>query len=204
MNGDRSPFITEPALLTALEGQSYVVLRPSPEVSGLFREVQSRFRAILSSTAATYPTEAHVTMKGFPAGASLTILRDLVADWARPVPPLDLEIERTNAFQAPHKIPILQVRRTPELGRALESLSGRVKAARLPEFPDAPAPRDWMFHMSLAYCSSVDDPTWAAVNALAGSLAGVSGRCTVGEAEFVTYQGGSEHLAGVFELGGNT
>jgi 2'-5' RNA ligase len=203
MNNERSPFITDPRLLAALEGQAYVVLRPSQDLSRLFHEVQSRFRAILAKTAVTYPAEAHVTVMGFPAGTSLTALHDLVAGWAHPVPPLELEVEGTSAFQAPYRIPILQIRRTPELGAALDSLFDLVKAARLPVFPDAPGPRDWMFHMSLAYCSSVDDSTWAAVNALAGSLAGVRGRCTVGEAELVSYHGGSEHLTGIFVLRGD-
>jgi 2'-5' RNA ligase len=199
MIAERRPFITDRRLLAALEGQRYVVLRPPAHIVSLFREVQSQFRAVLPA-AVTYPAEPHVTLRGFPVGTDLTILRSVVATWADSVPPLDLTIEDLSAFPPPHKVPILKIRRTRELVRAFMSLAGLASAAKLPEFPNVPSPDDWVFHLSIAYCLAVDDATWSAVSSLVASRAGITASCIVDHAELVDYDGGVEQLGGAYEL----
>ena len=110
----------------------------------------------------SYPAQAHVTLIGFPRDAQLESARDLVAQWAQSVAPLRLEVERAGYFPAPFQIVILQIRKTTELFKALASLRARATQRGLGDVGMVQA-ADWIFHMSVAYCSSLGGPAWAGV-----------------------------------------
>lgn len=68
----------------------------------------------------------------------------------------------------------------------------------------AVAPCDWIFHMSVAYCSGLDPSTWADIVRWTESVQVVPAECTVRAVEIAAFDGGREHGAGVVALtGGN-
>ena len=59
----RRPFMDDPAQLTSLEGQQYLVLRPTIAVASLYREVQDAALARLGGDT-PHPRTEHVTLRG--------------------------------------------------------------------------------------------------------------------------------------------
>jgi hypothetical protein len=60
---------------------------------------------------------------------------------------------------------------------------------------------DWIFHMSVAYCSSLGSPAWAAVTNVVDGLSVPAAQCVVGQVEIVAIDNGQEYSAGVIDLG---
>ncbi len=58
------PFMTDPAALASLEGQQYVVLRPTAEV-GAFYAAEQRTLLDRLPSALPHPNTGHVTLRGF-------------------------------------------------------------------------------------------------------------------------------------------
>jgi len=196
------PFIDDPNDIARFEGQRFVVLRATGAVPDEYRHVRSLIKEQLAHGEVSYPAQAHVTLAGFPKGTPLESVRDLVALWAHSVAPLRLEVERPSYLPAPFKIVMLQIRKTPELFAALASLQSRVKQRELGDAAMVPA-ADWIFHMSVAYCSSLSSPAWAGVTQFVDGLSVHAAQCVVGEVEIVTFDNSREYSGGIFELSGS-
>lgn len=197
------PFIDDPNDIARFEGQRFVVLRATGAVPDVHCHVRSLLKEQLAHRDVSYPAQAHVTLTGFPKGAQLERIRDLVAQWAHSVAPLRLEVERAGYFPAPFQIVILQIRKTTELFEALASLRARAKQRELGDAGLVPA-ADWIFHMSVAYCSSLSSPAWAAVTQFVDGLTVPAVQCVVGEVEIVAFDNSQEYSGGVVELSAST
>ena len=197
------PFIDDPRDIARFEGQRFVVLRATGVVQDVHVHVRSLLDAHLAPGGASGPAEAHVTLAGFPKGTPLESVRDVVAQWAQSVAPLRLEIERAGYFPAPFQIVMLQVRRTPELVAALASLRTRPKERGLEDDGAVPA-SEWIFHMSLAYCSSLGSAAWAALTHFIDDLSLQAAQCVVGDAEIVAFDEGQEYSGGIVALSAST
>lgn len=199
------PFINDPAHLDRLKGHRYIVLRPNDAVSATHATVQSVVRTKFSDLAISYPARAHVTLTGFPPGTPLEAVQVLVHLWATGVPSLLLEVERVSVFPSPFQIVIVQVRKTAALFHALGSLRTLAKRQGLPDWPEGTLPSvdDWVFHMSVAYCSTLSVADWATMTSFSESLTVPSVSCVAHEAELVAFDEGREYSGGIFPLSGH-
>ena len=193
------PFIEDPKHLRELDRQRFVVLRVPPPVSETYRHVQETVRQRLSAMPVSYPARAHVTLGGFAAGTALEAVQEVVKAWARSVPSLLIEVECLSIFPPPFQIAIVQVRKSRDLFAALASLWRQSETRRLALSTRVPADQ-WIFHMSLAYCSGLSASTWHELTQLIESVQVPSARCVVGEAEVVAVDDGREYSGGVFSL----
>ena len=193
------PFIDDPAHIALLEGQRYVVLRPNGAVQDAYVQVWARVQDKLAGLPVSYPAQPHVTLAGFGKGTSLDAVRELVADWAPTVPPVRLEVEELGVFPSPFQIVIAQVRRTPELGDALATLREQARQYKLTDVATV-QPSDWIFHMSVAYCSPLSAAAWADVAAWVETVTVAAAECTVTEVEIVAIDNGQEYSGGVLGL----
>jgi hypothetical protein len=193
------PFIDDPKDLARLEGQRYVVLRPTGAVPHVHRQVRAQARERLADADVSFPATAHVTLAGFPAGTSLDALREVAGEWARTVAPLRIEIESVHCFPTPFQIAIVQIRKTRELFDALASLRARATDGRLSDVSPI-QPSDWIFHMSVAYCASLSASVWAEHSQFFEALTVPKAHCVVNEVEIVAFDEGREYQADVFEL----
>jgi 2'-5' RNA ligase len=193
------PFIDDPDDIARFEGQRFVVLRATGAVADAHRHVRSLLKEQIADGDASYLAQAHVTLTGFPKGTHLDSVRDLVTDWARLVAPLQLEVEKAGYFPSPFQIVILQMRKTTALCDALVSLRARAKERALGDAGMVHA-ADWIFHMSVAYCSSLGSPAWTAVTEFVDRLSVPAAQCVVGEVEIVAVDNGQEYSGGVFDL----
>lgn len=195
------PFIDDPKDLARLEGQRYIVLRPTGPVSDIHRHVQAVTRERLADGDVSYPACAHVTLTGFPVGTELAAIRQLAGEWARGIAPLRIEVERVHHFPSPFQILIVQVRKTPELFGALASLRALTSGPKA-EVSLIP-PADWVFHMSVAYCASLDVSAWAEVARFFETLSVPAAHCTLSEVEIVAFDNRREYSGGAVELRGS-
>ena len=193
------PFIDDPNDIARLEGQRYVVLRPTGVVPDVHGHVRSLIKKQLANCEVSYPAQAHVMLSGFPKGTHLESVRELVAQWARSIAPLRVEVERISYFPAPFQIVIVQVMKTTELFEASAALRARAKQRELGDVAVV-SPTDWIFHMSVAYCSSLSGPAWSAVTRIVETLAVPTAQCVVGDVEIVAFDDRQEYSGGVFEL----
>jgi 2'-5' RNA ligase len=176
-----------------------VVLRPTEAVPDVHAHLRSLVKAQLPQGEVSYPAQPHVTLSGFPRGTQLESVREVVAEWAPSVAPLLLEVERASCFPSPFQIVILQIRRTTELFEALASLRTRATQRELGDVLGVP-PADWIFHMSVAYCSSLDSSSWAALAQFVKDVSVQAAQCVVAEVEIVAFDKGQEYSGGTFEL----
>jgi 2'-5' RNA ligase len=193
------PFIDDPRDLAALEGKRYVVLRPDESVSEIHSQVRSKIRAKLWGLPVTYPAAAHLTIAGFPTGTSLTAVQRLVADWAPRRSPLLVELDGgVGFFPEPYKTVILQVRKTEALFHALSDLRRSAEEQRLHNWAPGtvPAVEDWVFHISVAYCSSLSSEAWYELLPYLKGLRIDALRCTIYEAEVAAIDNGVEYSGG--------
>ena len=107
------PLIDDPGHLARLDGQRYVVLRPTSPVSEAWAHVRNIVRNRLSELPVSYPARPHVTLAGFARGTSLREIQDLVDEWSPTVAPQRLEVERVASFPAPSQIVIFRYARRP-------------------------------------------------------------------------------------------
>jgi 2'-5' RNA ligase len=193
------PFIDDPRHLSELDRQRFVVLRIPPSVTGTYGQVQKAVRQRWSALPVSYPARAHVTLCGFAAGSALDAVQEVVSYWARTVPPLLIEVERVSAFPPPFQIVIVQVRKTPALFAALTSLRERAEQRGLVVSTHVPL-EQWIFHMSVAYCSALGAQAWHQVTQFVETVEAPSATCVVREAEIVAFDDGLESSGGVFLL----
>ena len=195
------PFIDDPDDIVRLEGGRFVVLRATGAVADSHRQVCEVLREQLALESVSCLTDAHVTLTGFPKGTGLDAARDLVAGWARSVAPLCLEVEKAGYFPAPFQIVMLQIRKTAALFDAMVSLRTRASEHGLGDGLMIAA-ADWIFHMSVAYCASLNGPAWTAVTKALDGLPVPASHCVVGQVEIVAIDNGREYSGGVFDLSG--
>jgi 2'-5' RNA ligase len=193
------PFIDDPAHIALLEGQRYVVLRPNGAVQDAYTEVRERVQDKLAGLQVSYPTQPHVTLAGFGKGTSIDAVREVVADWAPTVPPLRLEVEDLGVFPSPFQIVIARLRRTSELAGALTTLRERARRYKLVDVATVEPP-EWIFHMSVAYCSALSAAAWADVAAWVETVPVAAAECTVTEVELVAIDDGQEYSGGRLSL----
>lgn len=193
------PFIDDAKHIRELDRQRFVVLRPLTVVSNRYRQVQETLRQRLSGLPVSYPARAHVTLAGFAADTSLQSVQDLVSDWVCRVPPLGIEVARATAFGSPFQVPILQVVKTPSLCDAMASLRREGERRGLAISTITPV-ENWVFHMSLAYCSELDAARWREVERFIETLQAPSASCVQDTVELVAFDNGIECSGGVFPL----
>jgi len=193
------PFIEDPRHVARLAGERYVVLRPTGAVVRSYEHVRSAMQERLAGLPVSFTAQPHVTLTGFPTGTPLAGVQRLVTEWARSVPPLRIEVERVRVFPAPDQVVVVQVRKTPELFDALSDLRRRAPEHGLPDWPPI-APADWIFHLSVAYCSALAAPAWAEVARDVESVRAPAADCTLGEVEIAVFDGGRESSGGVIAL----
>jgi 2'-5' RNA ligase len=192
------PFIEDPEHIRAVDGQRFVVLRPGAVVRELYNHLQVILRRRFADLPISYPAQAHMTLAGFGVGTSLRAVQELVELWSRTVPALRLTLERLAFFPAPSQIVIMQVLKTPELLAALSLLWRQAEKAQL-AIDTTISPQDWIFHLSVAYCSKLSGPAWNEL-VTCGQLESPSAFCTVNEVEVVAFDDGREHSGGVYAL----
>jgi 2'-5' RNA ligase len=193
------PFIDDPDHIALLEGQRYVVLRPTGMVPHVYDSVRASMKGKLAGLPVSYPAQPHVTLTGFPKGTSLQAVRELVAQWAPTTHGLRLETEKVTVFPAPFQIVIAQVRQTAELLQALSSLREAATERELGHLSTI-APADWIFHMSVVYCSMLTPSAWADVTQFVETVSAPSVECVVNEVEIVAFDSGQERSVGVFDF----
>lgn len=198
------PFITDPEHLAQVEGQRYLVLRPSGDVVDAFSEVQRELRRELTADLASFPNHPHVTLRGWPAGTPLDRILDLAAEWAAEQPTHRIEIEGMETFPPPFQVVFVAVRDNSVLRAGYAKLARTAKAKDLPLWPDWTAdPAAWRFHMSAAYCAALDHDRWQAIRDIAESLPLPSATCTVAGVEVVAFDQGEERSVGTFSFQGS-
>jgi 2'-5' RNA ligase len=199
----RRPFITDPDHLAVVEGQRYVVFRPVGQVQRTFETLQRQLRETLADPRISFPLTGHVTLRGFPIGTSVESITRMVEAWALTVPPLMIEAEALATFPPPWQVVIVQVRTTPELERAYGSLAEAARRGGLPVLPELErTEKEWVFHMSLCYCTGLDDAAWRQTVERADPLRVSPVTCVVDEVEVIAFDEGSERLGGAFSLTG--
>ena len=140
---------------------------------------------------------------GLAEGTHLESVRQLIGEWASTIRPLRLELERATFFPTPAQVVIVQVRKTPELFRALTTLRDRAEQNQLRVLGNI-ATADWVFHMSVAYCVSLDAVSWAEVSRFAETVDVPRAGCTVREVEIAAFDQGREYSGGTFEFSART
>lgn len=193
------PFIDDPEHIRALDRQRFVVLRPAAPVSESYRQVQGVLRQQLSGLPVSYTARAHVTLAGFAAGTPLESVQDLVSGWIGDVPALRIEVQRATSFPTPFQIAILQVVKTPALFAALQGLRRKAQERGLSVSAITPA-EEWVFHMSLAYCSNLNATEWGRLVPLIEMLHVPRASCMVETVEIVAFDAGREFSGGIQPL----
>jgi 2'-5' RNA ligase len=197
------PFIDDPEHIRELDGQRFVVLRPAIIVSECHRQVQDVLRQRLSGLPASYPARGHVTLAGFAAGTRLESVQELVSDWIPDVPSLRIEVQGATSFPPPFQIAILKVVKTPALFSALHGLRRRAEQRGLTVSTVTPA-EEWVFHMSLAYCSNLSVTEWSELARFIERLRVPSASCVQETVEIVAFDGAREYSGGMQSLSRGT
>lgn len=195
------PLMNDPAHIALLDGQRYVVLRPVGAVREEYSRLQRKVMERLTGLQVSFPAHPHVTLLGLAKGTAVETVRELVAEWSPMAPPQRLEIESVGVFPSPFQIVIVRVRKTPDLVCALTSLRDLARQRGLPDLATIP-PADWVFHLSVAYCSEVSSTAWARIVPWVETLAVPTAHCVVTKAYIAAFDGGKESSGGVVDLGG--
>lgn len=184
-------FMAGPDQLASLEGQQYVVLRPSAAVMAMYEEVQATAKSLLPDVV-TYPHTGHVTLRGFFEPDRVEHLKEAVRLWVAEQPLIDLHVEAIDSFPAPFKILIARIKRTPSLVSAYAGLSEMLDQTDFNRIGELSLD-DWIFHMSIAYCGELSDDDWEGARTPLERELAERTDCVASEVEFVWYQHGVEH-----------
>ncbi len=186
-----------PDQLASLDGQQYLVLRPTGAVAALYEREQD---AALQRADVRHPHTGHVTLRGFYEPERRDELTALVREWAAVQSPIEVTVEAVDVFPMPWQILILRLVRSESLVSAYASLTGALEATdfyRLGEL----SLEDWTFHLSVLYGKTLSPEAWDAL--ATASVRELSDHPSeiIDEIELVSYDGGVEH-AEVIRLGG--
>lgn len=185
-------YMTEAAALESLRGQQYVVLRPTAAVAAFYEREQAEIlRRLPEST--PRPNTGHVTLRGFSEPQRVDALRELVASWAGSRPPIELRVDAVDGFPPPFQVLIARLERTVSLVDAYASLTASLDATDFRRLGELPL-EEWVFHLSLAYASDLDDRAWTAAFAASGRPVASRPRELVSSVDFVWYDADGEHI----------
>src|SRR5947209_7482758 len=115
------PFMTDSALLDSLDGQQYLVLRPTAAVAAFYTAEQARLRRLLPGSL-QHPNAGHVTLRGFYEPTRIDELKRTLAAWAKQQGAIELQVDRVDGFPPPFQVLIARLERTPSLVDAYASL----------------------------------------------------------------------------------
>lgn len=180
-----------PEQLASLEGQQYLVLRPTAGVRETYRGVQDAALARLGIPVRR-PRTGHVTLRGFSELERREELAALIRAWAAQQRPIEIIADAVDEFPAPWQILIVRLARSASLVTAYSTLTAALDATdfrRLGELPLA----DWTFHLSVLYGNSLDAKEWSRFAQAESRAFGSVPAEVISEAEFVWYQDGREH-----------
>lgn len=195
-------FIDDPAHIELVDGQRYVVLRPPPEVRTRYMQVQRAMKDRLNNEPVSFPAEPHITFIGVAEGSTLERVRDVVKEWARVTAPLEMHVENVGSFPAPDQIVILRMRKTTQLLDALIRLRTLALENGL-RLLGSIEPAQWIFHMSVAYCSALNAKAWRQLVASVDDLF-LDVTFTAMEVEIAAFDNGREYSGGVIQFAATT
>ncbi|PCE16489.1 hypothetical protein AUC47_01200 [Microbacterium sp. SZ1] len=193
----RRPFMNAPDQLASLDGQQYLVLRPSGPVAELYEREQD---AALQHADVRHPHTGHVTLRGFYEPQRREELAALVREWAAAQPPVDVTVEAVDVFPAPWQIVILRLARTATVVSAYASLTRALDATDFRRLGELSL-EDWTFHLSVLYGKTLSAHEWNALEAASVLELADGPTETIDEIELVSYDSGAEY-AEVIRLGG--
>lgn len=193
------PFIDDPEHIRGVEGQRFVVFRPTGVVGDNYRELQDVLRRRLSGLPVSFPACGHVTLAGFVAGTEPQSIQELISSWVRGVSPLRIQVERATSFPPPFKILYLEVLKTPALFRALQTLR-RMAEERALLLDSVISVDEWIFHMSLAYCASLNTTEWDSMARFVEEQPILNLSSIQDTVEIAAYDGGKESSGGIYPL----
>lgn len=195
----RRPFMDTPEQLAGLEGQQYVVLRPTAAVAETYRNVQDASLARLGAPTRR-PHTGHVTLRGFAEPDRRDELAALIRTWAAQQTPIEVRAEATDEFSAPWQILIVRLARTASLVSAYSTLTTALDETDFRRLGELPL-EDWTFHLSVIYGKTLDPAEWRRFAEAESRVFEPAVTETITEAELVWYDRGIEH-AEVLPLGG--
>lgn len=187
----RRPFMNDPRQLASLEGQQYLVLRPTGAVADDYRAVQD---AVLQTLPVDvkHPHTGHVTLRGFYEPERVNDVRAIVREWGAAQHPIEITTEAIDTFPAPWQIVIARLARTASVVHAYATLTDTLAGTDLRRL-DERSLDDWTFHMSVIYGKTLDADEWSAIAASVTREYTERPTEVVTEAELVWYSGGVEH-----------
>jgi hypothetical protein len=187
-----TPYMTEPALLESLQGQQYVVLRPSESVAAFYESEQCEILARLPE-GSPHPNTGHVTLRGFSEPERVHLLRELIASWASSQPSVELCVGAVDGFPPPFQVLIARLERTSSLIDAYSRLTEVLDATDFRRIGELPLD-DWVFHLSLAYAGALDERRWTEQFDASRRAVPSRPRELVSYVDFVWYDGDGEHI----------
>ncbi len=190
--------MTHPDQLASLEGQQYLVLRPTGPVSEAYRLVQGELLARVPERT-KHPHTEHVTLRGFFEPERREKVAELVREWATRQHPIEIIADAIDAFPAPWQVVIMRLARTASLLEAYSSLTAALEHTDFRRLDERPLD-DWIFHLSIVYGKTLSPDAWAELERASRRELTERPRCIVSEAELVWYEDGAEH-AEVIPLG---
>ena len=190
--------MTNPDQLDSLEGQQYVVLRPSGAVTDVYRQVQSELLTRVPA-GTKHPHTEHVTIRGLYEPERREEVAALVREWAAAQHPIQIIAEAIDVFPAPWQIVITRLARTPSLVSAYASLTAALAPTGFRRLDELPLD-DWIFHLSVVYGKTLTPDAWADLEQVSRRDLIARPSCIAADVELVWYEGGREH-AEVIPLG---
>ncbi|MFF7291095.1 2'-5' RNA ligase family protein [Microbacterium sp. NPDC008134] len=177
-----------PEQLESLEGQQYLVLRPTGELADRFRAEQND-ALVLSRL--PHPYTGHVTLRGFYEPTRRADLTALVRTWAMEQDPIEMTGEAIDSFPDPWQILILRLARTDSLVSAYATLTERLDATDFHRLGELPLD-EWTFHMSVVYGKALSGADWTAIESARVSEFAHPVCETATQLELVSYSNGAE------------
>ncbi|MGW8481928.1 2'-5' RNA ligase family protein [Microbacterium sp. NPDC055903] len=188
----RRPIMDTPQQLASLEGQQYLVLRPTGAVAETFRTVQDAAIAAAGQQPITWPHTEHVTLRGFFEPHRREEVAAVIRAWAAERHPIEIVADAVDSFPSPWQIILVRLARTATLTRAYADLTRALGDTDLRRLDERPL-EEWTFHLSAVYAKLLDAARWAELERASVRELAERPSETIAEAEFVWYEGGVEH-----------
>ncbi len=183
--------MTDPAQLGSLEGQQYVVVRPTADVADFYNMLQSSMRLGLPPVA-TFPNTGHATLRGFYEPERVRELKQSLHQWAARQRPINLRVDAIDGFPPPFKVVIARLARSATLIGSYSTLTDHLNATDFRRIGELSL-EDWIFHLSVAYCARLDDSEWGKVLGTHERDLNERPEETTSAVEFVWYENGAEN-----------
>lgn len=177
-----------PEQLDSLDGQQYLVLRPS---SGLADRYVTEQRDALALADLPHPHTGHVTLRGFQESTRREELTALVRTWASTQAPIEIIGEAVDAFPEPWRILILRLARSHSLLSAYATLTDSLDSTDFRRLGELPLD-EWTFHMSVVYGTTLSSDAWKLIESERVREFEYPIREIASEVELVSYSGGEE------------